>query len=232
MQLFDMRTIINRFILPQNCILCGDACGQQPICTGCTADLPFHRTPCCPMCALPTPQAEVCGSCLQHPPHFDATVAAMTYDFPADALLRALKYQGRLEIGELLAIALAQRLTGHAKPDLVIPMPLHPSRLQERGFNQAAEIGRRVARLSDIPFEAGIALRVRATQPQAGLALKKRRKNLRGAFASAQTLSGKKIAVVDDVMTTGTSLDELAKTLKAAGATQVECWIVARTLKT
>lgn len=231
MQLFDICANIAHSLLPQDCILCGSACGRQQLCADCSGDLPFHRAPCCPICALPSPHAEICGSCLKRPPHFDTATAVFSYDFPADALLRALKYQGQLEIAEFLATHLAQRLTGCAKPDLIIPMPLHTSRLKERGFNQAAEIARRVAHLMDIPLAVDAALRVRATEPQAGLPLKKRRKNLHGAFASTQLLSGKKIAVLDDVMTTGTSLNELAKTLKAAGAVQVECWVAARTLK-
>lgn len=193
--------------------------------------MPFHQAASCPICALPMPQGEVCGNCLKHPPRFDATIAALDFDFPADALIRALKYQGRLEIAELLASILAQRLAGCTKPDLIIPMPLHGTRLKERSFNQAVEIARHVARRLDLPFEAGVALRVRATEPQAGLQLEKRRKNLRDAFAATRDLSGMKIAVIDDVMTTGTSLDELAKTLKAAGAAGVECWVVARTLR-
>lgn len=231
MQLFDICANITHAILPQNCILCGSACDRQQLCTGCSGDLPFHRTPSCPICALPSPQAEVCGECLKHPPHFDATFAIFSYDFPANALLRALKYQGRLEIAEFLATTLVHNLAGCKRPDLIIPMPLHTSRLKERGFNQAAEIARRVARLMNVPLAVDAALRVRATEPQAGLPLAKRKKNLRGAFASGQALSGKKIAVIDDVMTTGTSLNELAKTLKAAGAVQVECWVAARTLK-
>lgn len=231
MQFIDICTNFAHILLPQNCILCGSGCGRQQLCTGCRDDLPFHRTPCCPICAQPSPQAEVCGTCLQHAPYFDATFADFSYSFPADALIRALKYQGQLEIAELLATSLSQRISACTKPDLIIPMPLHASRLKERGFNQATEIARRVARLAGIPFDVDAALRVRATEPQAGLPLEKRKKNLHGAFASARLLTGKNIAVIDDVMTTGTSLDELAKTLKAAGAVRVECWVAARTLK-
>lgn len=231
MQLIDICTNFKHVLLPQNCILCGSACGHRQLCKGCSQDLPLHQTACCPVCALPTPQGEVCGNCLKHPPRFDATTAALNFDFPADAIVRALKYQGQLEIAELLATMLAQRLAGCGKPDFILPMPLHTARLQHRGFNQAAEIARRVARLLDVPFAVNAALRVRATEPQAGLPLEQRRKNLRGAFAAAEDLSGKKVAVIDDVMTTGTSLNELAKTLKAAGAVRVECWVAARTLK-
>jgi ComF family protein len=148
-----------------------------------------------------------------------------------DALLRALKYREQLQIAKLAAEHLALKLEDRPRPDLVIPMPLHPHRLRERGFNQAAEIARHAARILDFQLDPDAALRVRATEPQAGLPLSKRTKNMRGAFATARDLTGKRIAVIDDVMTSGASLNELAKTLKAAGAVSVECWIAARTNK-
>lgn len=231
MQLIDICVNIAPALLPQNCILCGSACGRRQLCTGCLQDLPVQRQVCCPVCALPTPQTETCGNCLKNSPWFDATIAALNFEFPANTLIRALKYRGQLEVAEPLATVLAQRLAGHTKPDLIIPMPLHSTRLKERGFNQAVEIARHVARLTNVSLDVGAVLRVRATEPQAGLPLEKRRKNIRGAFSAASDMSGKKIAVIDDVMTTGTSLDELAKTLKSAGASRVECWVAARTLK-
>lgn len=231
MQFIDICTTIAHSLLPQSCILCADASGNNPICPACENDLPFHRQPCCPVCALPSPQAEICGQCLRHPPSFDATIAAFSYAFPADALLRALKYREQLQIAELAANYLASKLAARRHPDLVIPMPLHPQRLRARGFNQAAEIARKIARILALPMAADAALRIRATPPQAGLPLKQRKKNIRGAFAASLDLTGKRIALIDDVMTSGASLDELAKTLKSAGAANVECWIAARTLK-
>lgn len=231
MQLIDICTKFAHSLLPQNCILCDSACGSQHLCTDCLQDLPYLQLTCCPVCALPAPQPEICGNCLKHPPRFDVSIAALNFDFPANLLIHALKYRGRLEIAELLADILAQRLAGRTRPDLIIPMPLHSTRLKERGFNQAAEIARHVARLTDVPLDVGTVLRVRATEPQTSLPLEKRKKNMRGAFATSRDLSEKKIAIIDDVMTTGTSLDELAKALKSAGASQVECWVTARTLK-
>ncbi len=231
MQFIDICTNFAQTLLPQACILCGASSGNHAACPACIADLPLHQHSACPVCALPTPQAEICGNCLQHPPFFDATISAFDYAFPADTLLRALKYRGHLQIAELVARCLAQKLIARSTPDLIIPMPLHPRRLQERGFNQAVEIARSLARILKTPLATDIALRVRVTSRQAGLPLNKRKRNIRGAFASAQELSGKRIAVVDDVMTSGASLDELAKTLKAAGAASVECWIAARTQK-
>lgn len=183
------------------------------------------------MCASPTPLAEVCGSCLKHPPHFDATYAAFAYAFPIDALLRALKYQGQLAIADLASAYLAQHLANAAAPDLIVPMPLHPQRLQERGFNQAIEIARIVSRRIGVSCAPDAAVRTRMTEPQAALPLGKRASNIWNAFVCTAEVEGKHIAIVDDVMTSGASLNELAKTLKTAGAAKVECWVVARTLR-
>lgn len=147
-----------------------------------------------------------------------------------DALLRALKYQGKLAIAELAGNHLASRV-GKTQVALIIPMPLHPRRLHERGFNQAIEIARVLSRQIDIPYTANGAIRLRETAPQASLPLKDRAKNIRNAFTCGVEVEGKRVAVVDDVMTSGASLNELAKTLKAAGAVAVECWVAARTLR-
>lgn len=194
------------------------------------ADLPFHSQMICPVCALPSPQGKTCGNCLKLKPHFDETVAAFSYDFPFDALIRSLKYDGNIAIAELIGQQMANLVT-EMRPELMIPMPLHPSRLAERGFNQAVEMTRTLSKRLGIPVSTDIALRIKPTQPQAGLPLKQRIKNLHGAFACVEDLGGKNIAIVDDVMTTGTSLNALAKTLKEAGAGRVACWVAARTLR-
>lgn len=179
---------------------------------------------------MPSPQAEVCGSCLKNPPHFDATHAAFAYAYPWDGLLRALKYQGRLTVAELAGTHLANQL-GNIQAELIVPMPLHARRLRERGFNQASEIARTLSRRIGIPYLVDGVFRIRETAPQASLPLKQRAKNMRGAFACQTDFHGKRIAIVDDVMTSGTSLNELARILKVSGASSVECWVAARTLR-
>jgi ComF family protein len=231
MQFIDICTYLVRTLLPQDCLLCGISCGHQQLCQACLLDLPVHDSPSCPVCAMPSPQAEICGACISHPPHFDATLAALIYAFPVDSLLRSLKYQEQLAIAELTGDLLAQCVGGRSSVDLLVPMPLHPQRLRERGFNQAVEIARVVAHRTGIALAADATIRVRATQPQAALPLASRRKNIRGAFACTQDFSGKRVALLDDVMTSGASLNELAGTLKAAGAAHVECWVAARTLR-
>lgn len=213
-----------------NCALCGAAAGNGQICAACRNALPYHPAATCPSCALPTAGGATCGHCLKKPPAFDRSVAAFSYTFPVDALIHSYKYAGNLTLLDLLAGPLAARAIAQRLPDLLIPMPLHPARLQERGFNQALEIARQVARRLAIPLAAQACRRLRDTPPQATLKLKQRAANLRGAFACDIDLSGKRIALIDDVMTSGASLHALAQAVRAQGAVQVEAWVVARTL--
>lgn len=132
-------------------------------------------------------------------------------------------------LAPLLGMLLAQHLQNEL-PDIWLPMPLHARRLQERGFNQAVEIARELSAKTGIPMQPGWATRVRDTPPQAGLKREARKKNMRGAFKCHQKVAGLHVGIVDDVMTTGSSLDELSATLKRAGAREVSCWVVARAL--
>jgi ComF family protein len=170
---------------------------------------------------------------LSDPPPFDATIAAFSYAFPIDRLIHSLKYQGRLALAEWCADAiLAQRGNSGAgsRPDRLIALPLAVPRQRERGYNQALEIARVIGARSGVPLLPRGLSRVRATPPQAALPWAERAKNVRGAFACDLDLSGLTVALVDDVMTTGASLAEAAKILKASGAASVENWVVARTL--
>jgi ComF family protein len=219
----NIRTIVNQ-LFPQRCLLCQSADG--PLCEACRADLPWLPAARCPVCALPTPGGDTCGHCLKDAPAFDRTHAPFAYAFPVDALIQRLKYAETLVIAPLLGSLLAERVE-HA-PDAWLPMPLHARRLKERGFNQAVEIARELSRRSGIAMQPGWATRQRDTPPQAGLRREARRKNLRGAFACRPEVRGLHIGIVDDVMTTGSTLNALAETLKQAGATEVSCLVVAR----
>lgn len=225
----NIRSIFNR-ISGRYCLLCGATAGAHPICRACHADLPWLRQPQCPHCALPTPGGETCGACLKRPPAFDRTHAALAYAFPLDRLIPRLKYHGQLSIVPALASCLADAVATQPRPDRLIPMPLHPRRIRERGFNHATEIARVVAAQLGLPLDSTHCQRIRDTPPQMGLKHDARRRNVRGAFTCSGAVQGQHIALVDDVMTTGTSLDELAATLKRAGAREVTCWVVARTL--
>jgi len=210
--------------------MCGTVSGSQHVCSGCQGDLPWHRQPQCPQCATPTPLGQVCGACLRHPPAFDRTHAALIYAFPLDRMIPRLKYHAQLAIAPALGECLAQAVRHAVRPDRLIPMPLHARRIRERGFNHATEIARAVANRLDLPLDVASCQRIRDTPPQMGLKHDARRRNVRGAFACKGEVRGQHIALIDDVMTTGTSLDELAATLKRAGAREVSCWVAARTL--
>lgn len=225
----NIRSLIRRF-WPPACALCGGDTRGSALCQGCLDDLPWHRGAHCPQCALPTPMGELCGACLRHPPAFDRTRAALAYRFPADRLIPRLKYHGHLALASALATCLAGVVAEAPRPDRVIPMPLHPARIRQRGFNHATEIARAVARPLGLTLDLDSCRRIRDTPPQQGLKHDARRRNVRGAFACSGNLAGERIAIVDDVMTTGTSLDELAAALKRAGAAEVDCWVVARAL--
>lgn len=214
----------------KNCVLCG-ADADQYICTPCFNDLPQLPANHCPICLWPVPTNEICGSCLNNPPAFTRTIAAMRYSFPVDALVQSLKYRANLTLAPILAQLLVISLhAAKTKPDVIVPMPLHPLRLRERGFNQAMEIGRYVAKRLNIPLFPDCCKRIKHTQPQAELPWKQRQKNIRKAFDCTIDLSGKHIAVVDDVMTTGATLNELASVLRKQGALEISNWIIARTL--
>ena len=225
----NIRAIIRR-IAPLSCLLCGSISNANPLCPGCLADLPWHCQPYCPQCATPTPAGQLCGACLKHPPAFDRTHAALAYAFPLDRMIPRLKYHGQLAIAPVLGECLAQAVEHAPRPDRLIAMPLHATRIRERGFNHATEVAWTVASQLGLPLDLDSCRRIRDTPPQMGLKHDARRRNVRGAFACTAAVHGQRIALIDDVMTTGTSLDELAATLKQAGACEVSCWVVARTL--
>jgi len=209
--------------------LCAATSGPDLLCGDCLRSLP-RLDAACPRCAMPMTTAGLCGQCLKTPPHFDATLAALRYAFPADQLILGLKYGARLPLAVLLGDLLGSRISLRLNaPDLIVPMPLHHTRLAERGFNQALEISKRLARKSGVPVRTDGAVRLCDTARQADLPAKQRLTNVHGAFDCHLNLSGMIVAIIDDVMTTGASLNELARTLKLAGAARVENWVVART---
>lgn len=220
----NIRLIFDQ-LFPSHCLLCQSPHG--PVCDACLADLPWSQLSHCPVCALPADRSEVCGHCLKEPPAFERTQALFSYSFPVDRLIQRLKYREHLALAPVLGALLAERLQG-APPDAWLPMPLHAARLKERGFNQAAEITRELSARTGVPMRQEWAVRVRDTPPQAGLKREARRKNLRGAFACSDKVAGLHVGIVDDVMTTGSTLDALAGALMQAGAKEVSCIVVAR----
>ncbi|MBI1892464.1 MAG: ComF family protein [Burkholderiales bacterium] len=227
-------------LLPSACALCGTS-QQDCICADCRHQFfntaARHR---CSQCAAPLfdSQVMVCGNCLQQARSFDATIAAADYAPPTDQLVQALKFGGRLALAPLFAELLRDallnvRAQNTPLPDLLIAVPLGPQRLAERGFNQALEIAKPLARKLGIPLAHKLAWRTRDTRAQSLLPLQDRQNNLHNAFSiEPQTIgliSGRHIGVVDDVLTTGTTLNELAATLKRFGAQHVTNLVFART---
>lgn len=220
---------LRRLVAPR-CAVC-DLHAGDPLCAGCARDYFDATAARCPACALRVPMAGCrCGHCLRAPPHFDATVALADYAPPVDRMVAALKFNGRLPLadvfGRLLARAAAPMLR---EIDALCAVPLAFERQAERGFNQAHEIARRIARDSRRPLRADLLLRTRHTAAQMQLPQDERRRNVRGAFAARANVAGLRVAVVDDVMTTGATLDEVAAALKRAGAASVLNLVVART---
>ena len=212
----------------QDCLLCSGVSDGDIVCSACAADLPRLQRPSCPRCAIPTPSGETCGHCLKKPPHFDAVQAAFAYDFPLDKLIQSFKYAHRLALGAYFGRQLS--MLPHIEADLIIPLPLHRERLRERGFNQAIELARPVCRAWHLPIDSTSCTRTRNTTAQAQLPWRQRIKNMRGAFHCSTDLTGKRIILIDDVMTSGASLNECARTLKLHGALEVATLVVARAL--
>lgn len=215
---------------PRVCLLCGTRAERDGLCPGCRAALPWLPAVRCPTCASPVPQPLTCGRCLAHLPVVDGVEAALAYAFPVDGLIHALKYRHHLAIAQCLGRLLAQAVREMPRPDLVVAVPLGAQRLTERGFNQSLEIARVAARVLEVPLALEACRRVRDTLPQASLAFGERAKNVRRAFVCGSGLEGKRVALVDDVLTTGASLNECARALKKGGAAQVVGWVAARTL--
>ena len=228
-RIFDNCLPIAQWLMSPVCLLCGGRGDVDGLCEGCRNSLPRLTSLHCPVCAIPDPTGEVCGRCLNKPPHFDRVVAPFMYEFPATVLIQGLKYRGNLACARPLAAGLAVALDEEPYPDLIIPMPLARARLADRGFNQAMEISQRLAADFGLDIAVDICRRTRESAPQTVLPWKQRATNVRNAFACDVDVSGKSVAVVDDVLTTGATLNELALTLKRRGAREVIGWIAART---
>jgi len=227
--------VFARFALPQRCELCVARTKGTLLCDECERSLP-RVAAACPVCGLPSEASRACGTCVALPPPFTATVAAFVYAFPTDRLLQRIKYGGRIALAEWAGAALATVVgtalptrSARDRPDRIVALPLASSRQRERGFNQAREIAVHVASRTGLPLAASLE-RIVAGPPQTTLPWAERRRNVRGAFAVSSSVRGARIALIDDVMTTGATLAEAARTLVAAGAERVECWVVARTL--
>jgi ComF family protein len=218
-------------LYPRRCVLCGQpGHDERDLCRDCLAELPWNRLACrCCSAPLQTPAA-ICGSCLRRPPPFVLSQIPFRYESPLNTLLPQLKFQHKLHLAPLFADLLAETIRGRSEPlpQALLPVPLHPGRLRERGYNQALEIARPLSRQLAIPLALQFCTRQRHTQAQTSLSGAERRRNLRGAFAVTAGEVPRHVAIVDDVVTTGATVEELARTLRRAGVETVEVWACAR----
>lgn len=225
-----MDALIDR-VWPGRCLLCG-ASGLPglDLCAGCVAEWPLNRHGCA-RCAVPLAfDVRICGRCQQRPPPWQQVWVPFRYDWPLDRLATRFKFAGDLAAGRTLArLFAAQALPAAPRPQMLVPVPLHRSRLRRRGYNQALELARVLARRHGLGWRRDGLRRRRATAAQTDLDQGRRRANVRGAFEvdAAQPWPAH-VAVVDDVMTTGSTLAECARALQAAGVHRVEVWALAR----
>lgn len=228
----------SNFFWPPCCLLCSNASQKHwDLCNECAEELPKNHS-FCAICALPLPkknaQTDVtCAQCQKTNPVFSKTYAPYLYDIPCDFMVKALKYQGRMAFARLMAQLMVDKLPKSMRDtvDKILPVPLHSARLRERGFNQAAEIANIIARATQLPMCRKGITRHKPTLPQSALPYPVRTKNVRGAFTATRSFAHERIAIVDDVMTTGATHRSLAKTLQQAGAADVQVWVFARTPK-
>ncbi len=205
---------------------------SMDICCGCFFDLPVNRN-CCYRCGEPfdtiTETLKLCGHCLSQPPAFDESLAPFLYHSSIAYLITSLKFGKHYKNARLLGMLMAKHIQSNTElPDCILPVPLHKSRYRQRGFNQSIEIAQTLSRQLQIPLDLNSCIRIRNTHQQSRLAAKQRRKNMLKAFTVKKSLDYQYIAIVDDVMTTGSTVSELAKTLKRAGVERVDVWVCAR----
>jgi ComF family protein len=209
------------------CELCGEPAGPAGICAPCRRDLPWIGAA-CELCARPGLAPGPCGECRERRPDWARAIVPWAWAFPVDALVSRFKYGGALHYGALLGRLLAEACQEASRPEGLVPVPLHHARLAERGFNQAQELARPVGRALGVPVLTGLCSRSLAAPPQAGLRARQRYRNLDGAFAVTSEAAGRRLAIIDDVLTTGSTARALAAALLDAGAASVEVWAVAR----
>ncbi len=238
-------------LLPPRCIVCNGAFKsnvlilnsfqhtnnyQLHICSYCVDIMPWLKS-CCSICSNPLPETttsknEVCGQCLKHPPRFQNSTCLFIYKKPTSILITQLKFHHRLilayHFGYLLAAKLKEHYAVHF-PDILIPVPLHPQRLRQRGFNQALEIAKTIRRQLHISIDKTNLIRTRATRPQSEIPAKQRRSNMKNAFVCNSNLKNLHVLLIDDVITTGHTIDACCVALQKAGVKQIDVCAIART---
>lgn len=234
----ELKAPVNKWLnIEQICALCGEPAQQPyPLCHPCENELPWLIDACC-RCALPMPGPDMsCAACRRRAPAFDTVVAPWHYGFPLDSVISRFKHHRQWPLGRLLALLLSHDLRhryqeGLPRPQLLLPVPLAKQRLRARGFNQAAMLARWLSAELQVPCSEGWLTRCRDTPAQQSLSARARRRNLRDAFSltAAAEPAGRHLAIIDDVLTTGSTAQALATLLRRAGAQRVDIYCLART---
>lgn len=226
-------------IYPRSCVLCGygkgsDLPADRDLCLSCEADLIINRAA-CSRCAIPlfdSQGASICGQCLQKTPKYDAAWSAFVYEQPLEWMIQQLKFNGKLIYAELLARLMMPHIPSlDQHPDCIIPIPLHNKRLKKRGYNQSYELIKYVAAQKNIKVDLTSCRRIKYTAAQTNLDAKSRRRNVKAAFEFSNTHHYEHVVLFDDVMTTGSTMNELAKVIKKQGVKRVDVWSLARAEK-
>jgi len=224
-------TELYRKVFPIPCLLCGLAAERYGLCQPCIAELPVlgHA---CKRCALPVQNAQICGHCLRSPPYQNLSFSLYRYESTVRRCITAFKYNNQLHFSHLFAQQMAIFLSARpALPHCLVPIPLHPRRIRQRGFNQSAEVAKYLASALNIAYRPELLQRVRLTQSQSELPFQQRKKNMRNAFACKQQSLPSHIAIIDDVMTSGYTAGEAAKIFKRQGVEIIEVWTIARAIR-
>jgi len=234
MKIVDKCTnIIRKLLQSQHCYLCDNHNNDSyyDICHDCIAELPYKNQS-CSRCAIPMDsiKSPVCGHCISQPPSYDVLLSPFEYHFPIDKFITELKFRHKLysahTLGHLFSEFIKTKST--PLPECIIPVPLHPKRLRQRGYNQSLEIARIVSKNLKIPINRKLCERVKNTAPQTGLDAKNREQNIRNAFRIIQAKHYNHVAILDDVVTTGHTVEALAKLLRQQGISVIQVWSVAR----
>ncbi len=224
---------MNLLKIKQPCVLCGDNSQNTTcLCNACRNELPYI-TSACTTCGLPldtSTHTNICGACIATPPPIQHCISVLHYESPVDYLIKNMKYHNQLSIATLMGKLLAEKIKQDTLPlpELIIPTPLHMDRLRKRGYNQATEISKTISQELNIPLNLTAFTRSKSTSPQFDLPASERANNIKNAFNASDQITASHIALVDDIMTTGSTAWEMARTLKKAGINQVDLWVCAR----
>lgn len=228
--------LIFNSVFPNHCLLCNKKSNTgKDICDRCWIDLPWLLS-CCYQCAKPINIAHneplYCGDCLKDPPPFDATIAPLQYQREIISLITKMKFYDNLSATRFFAELITEKIMAQASfnefPELLIPVPLHPKRLRQRGYNQATLIAKHVSKLTQIPTTYKLCKRIRYTTAQSKTSAEFRRSNMVKAFELKQPIQARHVAIIDDVMTTGATVGSLSHLLKENGVEKISIWCAAR----